>query len=194
MGKTILKDSMAAEIEALCQQEKREAERLANQILAEAEHTAEERRLTALKKVEREEAARMAEATEHAAWEAARFLETFQHGVIEEILSRLRGELEALTKRADFENTVVALLTETLAAFPECAVVYTAPQYAACCRSWLSSKGRPDISVEEDPDLWDGVAAMDPTHTVRVRNTLRGRLRRMEPELRKLCRERLFGM
>lgn len=194
MGKNALKDSMAAEIEALCEQEKREAELQVSRILADAERTAAERRLAALKKTEREEAMRQTQAAEHAAWEAARLLETFQHGVVEEILTRLRGELEALTRRADFEETVVALLSETLAAFPECAVVYTAPQYVARCRAWLSGRGRGDIPVEEDPDLWDGVTAMDRAHTVRLRNTLRGRLRRMEPELRKMCRERLFGM
>ena len=194
MSTEILKQRMAAKVEALCRQQREMARAEAARLLAESERVAEQNHVTALSRVREEHAARIAEAEQLGRWQANRLLESFQEETCREVLTRLEKELKTLALGREFDHIVRELLEEAAAAFPEYTAVFTSTEWVDTCRQWLKLVGRDTTPVFVEPDLWDGVAVGDTDRRVLVRNTLRGRLRRFEAELRRKCRAYLFGM
>ncbi len=194
MGKEILKQRMAAEIDEQCRHLLETARAEAERLLAETREAIAQDRQAALEHARREKAVRVANAVTFGRWQADREMEAFQEEVCQEVITRIEHELMTLAKRDDFGRVLEVLLAEAVNAYPEYSAVFTSSQWADTCRRWLDRFGRNDVPVLSESELWDGVAVGDPERRVLIRNTLRGRLRRLEPELRRRCRADLFGV
>lgn len=116
-----------------------------------------------------------------------------QHKVAEDVLARVRDELDRLVESEAFAPVVEALLKELLAGMRGEMVVLAPPRHAEQCRLWLREQGVDGATLESCPSLRDGVAVQDCEQTFRISNTLSGRLAKLEPTVRKLCAERLLN-
>jgi len=164
-----------AEARAIVEAGRRDADAWRDRALADARR--------ALELQERQERERIHQDTARRAQQAVQLVE-------EEVLARVRAELDRVAPAPGFGSVVLRLLEELLEApdpiDPQGPVrVLAPPAHVEACREWLLAHGYNAVEVAAAPGLRDGVALEDPQRTCRVTHSLTRRFEKVEGEVRR---------
>ncbi len=121
-----------------------------------------------------------------------RRLQEAREAVFQDILGRARDRLSRHRQEPGYATTLDALLADCTAFLGDLAVVMADPRDDELVRAALARIGS-DAAVELSLECWGGIDAGD-GNAVFVRNTLEGRLRRAEAELRRRLGDLVPGL
>ncbi len=188
-----IRELMTGQIASECEAKLLSAREQAARVRDAARERAKQRRADLIAAVEAEISEADRRSRERAEAEAEMVLLTTKDTITDEILAKVRKELEATASSSDFPSVLGALLKELMPEAPPSGVVLVPSAHEAYCREWLSNNGYGGMTVVARKDVVDGVAVQDAAQTFRVTNTLGTRFQQMEASLRKYCVTELFG-
>lgn len=116
--------------------------------------------------------------------DAERRLRAAREDVYREVMVGVEHRLEDLRATEGYERVLAALLEEALECLPEAREVRVVPEDVDRVRALLA--GHEQVDVVGSLDGWGGVVAVAPGGRV-VENTLRSRLARAGPDLRRVA-------
>lgn len=195
MASVSLLDTMAAQVEAECDEHLAAARAEADRIMAEARAKAEAAREDALANARAEKERLDALWKQKAEAESIRLELAMKNEAVEAALAEVRASIRRLVQSPEFEGVLQRLLDELMeeAGGQSDIVVLGPTQQADTIKKWLADRGKQNMPVEGSDELWDGVAVQDPARTYRISNTLTGRFARVEQDARRHCMTALFG-
>jgi V/A-type H+-transporting ATPase subunit E len=182
----ILRDEVAAEIEAVT----REAEERATSILAEAKARTEALRAARLRALEAE-----AMAARHRAESAAELLVNqarlqARGQVMEEVRQRALKALQDLRAQPNYSEVLQRLAEEALKGVTKAEAVVVHPEDRGYLEAWVKERG---LELRTDPRISLGVRVMAAGGRIQVQNTLTERLERAWEALSATVAREIWG-
>lgn len=192
VSKVALLDTMAQQADGQCARIAGDAQAEAERIIEQARADAAAHRDAVWRAVKAEEAHKDRMSAQFARVEADKARLAARNAAVSDVMALVDREISRIVESPEFGAILQKLLGEALAASEGPVVIECPAAQAELCRSTAVRLGADVREVVASRTIRDGVAVWNPERTVRISNTLRGRLAILEDEARKHIVQRLF--
>ena len=183
---------MAQQADGQCAQVAAEAQAEAEKIRAQAQAQAASHREAVWRTVRGEESHKDRMSAQFAAVAAGKVRLAARNLAVTEVMTLVDREIDRIVDGVEFGAMLENLLDEALAASSGPVIIECPAAHVDRCRALASRRGAEVRDVVASQTLRDGVAVWNPERTLRISNTMRGRLAILEDDARKHIVRRLF--